>query len=334
MPNTGAPYKPEQAQLLVGTESTQGSSVTPDRHFGLVQESTSLPDPSVDWIEERIIGSTREIFNKAEGQHQYDGGSVPVTPWDGAPMAYLLGSDSVATDTNINGNAETGTNTHTITALTDDLVPTQTIEAAYQALASSTASDFVRTFTGAAPASGEIAVNNEEELKCSLEYMAMGVTTGTTPTSVSLPNREPWLFHHVASDLSLFGTSFARVQDFSLSVNNNLEDGRYINTSSGHDAFEITYGPTEYELSCTITIDDNSIFNELQSPTLDGFKAEMEFEKPNNSENLRITATSCNFASAPHDIPADETTVDVDVTLIPESVTIKVEDKTTSTAYV
>lgn len=330
------PYKPEQAQLAVATESTQDSAAGSGfRLFGFVQEATSLPDPSIDWIEERIIGGTREIFNKVEGQYAYEGGSIPITLYDGAPIAYLLGSDSVATDEDIDGNSESGTNTHTLTVLTDDIVPTQTVEATYKAAASSNANDFVRTFTGAAPQSGEITMTNEEELKTTLEYIAMGVTTGTSQTeSPSVPSRDPWLFHDTASDLSLFGTSFARVSDFSLSVTNNMEPGRYIESTEAPDPFEITYGITEYELNTTITIDDDSVYSELNSPTADGFTAEIEFEKPSSGENLRITCDNCNISDAPHGVPAEETTIDVDVTIIPESVTVKVEDTTQSNTYI
>lgn len=330
------PYKPEQAQLAVATESSQDSAATSGfRLFGYVQEATSLPDPQINWVEERIIGGTREIFNKVEGQNVYEGGSVPITPYDGAPVAYLLGSDSVASDTDIDGNPETGTHTHTITALTNDLPPTQTIEATYKAANSSSASDFVRTFTGAAPVSGEIAINNEQELTTSLEYMAMGVSTGTSQTqSPSVPSRDPWLFHDAVSDLNLFGTSFARVSDFSLGVTNNLEDGRYIESAQAPDPFEITYGVTDYDLSATITVDDNTIYNELITQSNSAFTAELEFEKPGSGENLRITCNNCDIESAPHDIPAEETTVDVDVSIIPESVTIKVEDTVQSSAYV
>lgn len=330
------PYKPEQAQLAVATESTQDQAATSGfRLFGYVQEATQLPDPEINWIEERIIGGTREIFNKVEGQNAYEGGSIPITPYDGAPIAYLLGKDSVSVDSDIDGNSETGTNTHTLTALKDDLPPTQTIEATYKAAASSGADDFVRTFTGAAPQSGEIAVNNEEELAVSLDYIALGVTTGTSQTeSPTVPSREPWLFHDVASNLSLFGTSFARVSDFSLSVTNNLEDGRYLEDSEAPDPYELTYGITEYDLSATITVDDDTIYDELVSQSNSSFKAELEFEKPSSGENLRITCEDCDIESAPHELPAEETTVDVDVSIIPESVTIKVEDTEASNTYV
>lgn len=336
MPGNEVPYKPEQAQLAVANETSgqDTAATTGFRLFGYVQEATSLPDPNINWIEERIIGGTREIFNKVEGQNAYEGGSIPVTPYDGAPIAFMLGQDSVATDEDIDGTSETGTNTHTITALKNDIPPTQTIEAFYAASASSSASDFLRQFTGCAVQSGEITINNEEELTVSLEYIAMGVSTGTSQTEdPTVPSRDPWLFHDVASNLTLFGTSFARVNDFSLSVTNNLQDGRYLEDTEAPDPFEILYGMTEYELSVNITVDDDTIYQELIGQSSSPFTAEIEFEKASSGENLRITCENCDIESAPHDIPAEEQTVDVDVSIIPESVTVKVEDTTESSSY-
>lgn len=323
MPGNQVPYKPEQAQLAVANESTQGDAATTGfRLFGYVQEATSLPDPNINWIEERIIGGTREIFNKVEGQNAYEGGSIPITPYDGAPIAFLLGKDSV------------NTNTHTITALKNDIPQTQTIEAFYAASASSSASDFLRQFTGCAVQSGEIAVNNEEELTVSLEYIAMGVTTDTAQTETpNTPSRDPWLFHNTSSNLKLFGTSFARVNDFSLSVTNNLQDGRYIESSQAPDPFEILYGATEYELSANITVDDDTIYQELVSQSNSPFAVDITFTKPGSGDELTIACADCDIESAPHDIPAEEQTVDVDVSIIPESVTVTVLDNTTSTNY-
>lgn len=318
------PYKPEQAQIAVAVEPTQGETATPTRAFGLIQEDISLPDPSIQWIEERVIGHNREIFNKVDGQRAYDGGSIPIVPYDGAPIAYILGNESVAVDTDIDGNAETGTTTHTLTLNYDEIPATQTIEAGYQGVTGQ--SNFVRTFSGCLAGSGEIAVNNEGELQTSLDYIAMGVDTGTSLTSgVEPESREPWLFKDVTSNLQMFGTSFARVEQFSLSITNNLDEGRYIQENNPEDPYEITYGNIEYELSASITVDDNSLYQELVGPTEDGFTTQIEFEKPGSGESLRIIAENCNIPQAPHDIP-QENVISTDVAIIPEHIEIKVED--------
>lgn len=338
MPGKGAPYQPHQAELAIANESEQDTANTTSgdfRSLGLIQEGTSLPDPNINWVQERVVGGDREIFQKVEGQRVYEGGSIPVVPYDGLPIALALGDETVNVDQDIEGSSESGTNTHILTSLNNDIPPTQTIEAAYIAAASSSADDFVRTFTGCTPASAEITQNNENELTVTLDYIAMGVTTGSSQTASSTApaSRDPWLFHDVTSDLSLFSTSFARVQEFSLSITNNVESGYYLESSQAPDPFELMYGNVEYEMSATIVIDDDSIYQELVGPTDNGFKTELEFEKPGSGENLRITGTSCQFSDAPHEINRDEQFLTVDVSIIPDSIEIRVEDTQESNSY-
>jgi hypothetical protein len=314
----------------VGTEDTQGTSVAPDRYFGLVQESTSLPDPSIQWIEERVIGGDRKVFNKVDGQRVYEGGSIPVVPYDGAPLAYLFGQETVNSDTDVDGNSETGTDTHVLTINTEDLPPTQTIEASYKGFQSDQ-DDFVRTFSGCAVNSGEIAINNESELQTTLDYIAMDVDTGTSiTTGFDVQQRDPWIFADAKSNLSMFGTTFARVEQISFSLTNNLEQGRYIHSDNPENPYELTYASAEIEASATITVDDDTLYQELIGPTDDGFTTEIEFEKPDTGESLRIIATECNFPEAPHEIPGDDTTVSVDVGLMPEDLEVRVEDTQTA----
>ena len=319
------PYKGEDTQLAVGVESTQGTSVTPTRTLGKVAEEATPPDPEVDWMVTRVIGGTREPFQKHEGQHTYQGGDIPVILQDGAPLAYLLGGESYSSPT------------HTLTTKQDGKPPSQTMEVVYYGRGGG--SDFVRTFQGCVPNSGELSMNNDDELTLSMSYWAMGVTVGSSPTSgISVPDVDPWLFSDASSQLSLFGTSFARFQDFALSIENNLEEGRYIvddaSTPSGDakDPFEITYGNADYELTCTITIEDNSLYNELVNATDGGFDAVLEFTR-GNGDTIKVTASGCNFSDGTHPIPAESGKVEVEVTIIPESLTITVDDSNSSSGY-
>lgn len=331
-----APYKSEDTQLAVGTESTQGTSVAPTRVFGEVAEAASPPDPEIDWRPHRVIGGDRTIFDKTEGQHQYQGGEVPTILQDGAPLAYLLGAETVATDTDIDGGSKTGTDTHTLTPKTDGLPPTQTIEAVYYGRGGGT--DFVRTFAGCAPNEGEITTNNDDELVANLTYWAMSVTPGTSPTgSISVPSYGPWIFADAASQLSLFSTTFARFVSFSLSIENNLEEGRYIVDDANHpsntrDPYELTYGNFDATLDATIAIEDDAIYQELVSPTDGGFSAVIEFERA-NGDTLKITGEGANFESAPHDLPEDSQTIEVETSMSLEGLTIEVEDSNISGAY-
>jgi hypothetical protein len=160
----------------------------------------------------------------------------------------------------------------------------------------------------------------------------MDVNEDTTyNTSTTEPaDRQPWIFADTVSDLKLFSTSFARVEQFSFSLTNNLEQGRYVQSNNPENPFEITYANAEIEMSATITVDDRSLYQELLSPTTGGFDAEIEFEKPGSGESLRLTAKRCNFAEAPHEIPGDDSTIQVDVSIIPEDLEIRVEDTTSA----
>lgn len=331
-----APYKSEDTQLAVEPESTQGTTVTPTRVFGEVAEDVTPPDPEIDWRPHRVIGGDRTIFDKTEGQHQYQGGEIPIILQDGAPIAYALGSDSVATDEDITGSAQTGTDTHTITPKTDGLPPTQTIEAVYYGRGGG--SDFVRTFGGCSVNEMELAVNNDDELTAALTYWAMNVSTGSSPTgSISVPDRAPWIFADANSQLSLFGTSFARFIDFTLSVENDLSEGRYIVDDANHpsntrDPYELTYGNFDATWDATIAIEDDALYQELISPTSGGFTATAEFARP-NGDVLRINSDTANFESAPHDLPEDSQTIEVEVSMMLEDLTIKVEDSNITGTY-
>lgn len=320
------PYKGEDTQLVVGTESDQGTSTTPTRVLGKVVEDATMPDPEQEWLVQRVIGGTREIFQKEQGIRTMQGGEVPVVLQDGAPIAYALGSDSVS---------GTSPATHTLTAKQDGKPPSQTLEAVYYGRGGGV--DFVRTFQGCVPNSCEISMNEDDELTASLSYWAMGVSTGSSPTTgVSVPSDDPWLFADASSQLSLFSTTFARFIDFSLSIENNLTEGRYIAPDADHpsgdsrDPFEITYGNADYELTATIVIEDDALYQELVSPTAGGFQAIIEFQKGGSGDLFRITADGCNFTEAPHEIPGESGRIEVEVTIQPETLQVEVEDSDTN----
>jgi hypothetical protein len=324
-----APYKAEDTQLVVGLESSQASTVTPTEVLGKVVEDATMPDPEQEWIVQRVIGGDRETFQKEQGNRTYEGGDIPVVLQDGHPVAYALGNDSVS---------GSGPYTHTLTPKMDGLPPTQTLEATYYGRGGG--SDFVRTFAGATPNECTLEMNNDDELTASLSYYAMGVSTGAAPTTgISVPGTNPWLFADASSKLSLFGTTFARFQDFSLSISNNLDPGRYIAPDSAHptgdsrDPYELTYGNVEYELSTTVVIEDDSLYQELISPTAGGFQSVIEFQRGGSGDLFRITCDGCNFSETPHEVPGESGKVEVEGTIDPDSLTIEVESSD-STAWV
>lgn len=328
MPGNKAPYKSKNTQLAVGSESEQNSTVAPTRVPGIVADAAQMPDPEIDYLEDRVIGGPRTIFDKRPGQRTYEAGSVTVTPQDGWPFAYLFGKETVNTDEDVDGNSETGKDTHVFEVLNDDLPPTFTTEAVYYAPSSSSADDFVRTFGGCAVASGTLESDNESQLTVDLDIYAMSVEPGTTSTgSIDVPQTEKWIFSDASSNLEMFGSSFSRVTDFSLDLDNGLESKYYIESEQSPDPFEILYNIAEFSMDATISIDDNSIYTELarDSDDQNKFTTSIEFTRP-NGDTLRVEATGCEFEDAPHEIPDDDQTIDVDVSILPEDVTVYVED--------
>lgn len=317
MAPTNDAFKGHDSQIVVGTQTAQRTTATPDRHFGKIVEETSHPDPTVNWYEERLIGGDRELSGKSEGQKVYDGGDYPVIPVDGYPIALLFGSDSVDTATT--------PEKHTITPKMDGVPPVFTAEATQ--FGRGGGSDFVRTFGSVAVMSGDIEVDNDSRLTTTLETEALSVSTGSAPTSVSLPTADPWLFSDVSSDFSFAGTSFARLEDFTLSVDNGSSSNHYITSAvDAGDPYEILYGNISYDLSATITVDDDTLYQELVSSTSGGVAVNIEFTR-SNGDTLTIDATGANLEEVPHDTPrGDDESVSVEASIIPESVTVTVED--------
>lgn len=334
MPGNSAPYKSKNTQLAVGHEASQNATVAPDRVPGIVGDAAQMPDPEVDYLEDRVIGGPRTIFDKRPGQRTYEAGSITVTPQDPWPFAYMFGKETVNIDEDVDGNTETGKNTHVLEVLNDDVPPTFTTEAVYYAPASSAADDFVRTFGGCAVSSGELSTDNEDQLTVDLDVYAMSVEPGSNPTSgIDVPKQEKWIFSDASSNLNMFDSSFARVTDFSLDLDNGLESKYYIESEQAPDPFEILYNIAEFSMDVTISIDDNSIYTELVRDPHDQnkFTASIDFTRP-NGDTLRVEATGCEIEDAPHEIPEDDQTIDVDVSILPEDVTVYVEDSNSSGA--
>lgn len=317
-------FKGENSDIYVGVESTQGTTVTPSHVLGKIDGEVEPPDPESEWEEKRYVGTGREAAEKFQAQYDYSG-SIPVQPVNGRPLAYLMGSDSVNVDTDINGNSSTGTDTHVITAADGIVPPTQTLEVALYDMDGT--SDFVRTFNGCVPPSGELSLSNDNELSVDMDYIAMGVDVGSTVAgSGSLPDVKPWTFDDTNSNLTMFGQSFARLSDFNLTIENGAEPEHYIAEGSGRDPLEMLYGNASYELTVDVSPTDKALYNELVNPTAGGFTAEIEFQRP-NGDRLRITGGRCNVPAAPHPVPEDSEKVEVSLELIPETLTIKVEDQ-------
>lgn len=295
------PFARQNAAIAVGMETNHGEPVAPTRTLGKIVEAGDMPDPTVEWQEERTINAGgRELSGKEAGQNTYDGGSLTVLPVDEFPFEFLLGNDA-------DGDGIIEVNN-------DPLPRTMTVEAAY--FASGTQDDFVRTFAGNAPDTGTIGVDNESQLTIDLDFIAQGVTTGTTATDVGEATGSPWLFHDASSNLNLAGTEYARVTDFEWELSNNLSADYYIHADGAEDPFEISYGNAAHSITATIIPTDDSLYQELIGRD-DAGSASIAFTKPDGAK-LEFEYDNIGVSEAPHSFP-EEGSPEVGVSLTPNA---------------
>lgn len=334
---SGDPQKGHDSQILVGKQSSQRTTVTPSRHLAKIEEETEHPDPEVNWNEEYLIGTGREMDGKSEGQYVYEGGSYPCILYDGFPLAILMGAENFTSD-----SPSSGTNKHVLTAAgasgggATPTPPALTVEATH--FGRGGASDFVRTFNTVVPTEGELSVDNEGRLTCTLSTIALGVSTGSSPTSApSFPDINPWLFSDISSNFSYAGATFARFEEFTLTINQNSGARHYVESSRSPDPYEILYGgQVSYDLTANLTVVDDTLYNEALNPTDGGTDASMRFTRA-NGDYVDISAKAGNMSEVPHPTPrgegAEDDTVQVEASIIPESLTIEVTDSNSSSSY-
>ena len=77
-----------------------------------------------------------------------------------------------------------------------------------------------------------------------------------TNTQVEYPTTEPYYFSQ--GEVKFFGTTFARIRNFNLSISNNDEPRHYITPRHGRNRgpSEIVEGRREYTMACTLALPD------------------------------------------------------------------------------
>lgn len=321
------PYKGHAAQIAVGVEETQGTSVTPTQHFAQIEEETDHPDPENNFYEERVIGGDRELYDKSLGQVAYAGGSYPTVVVDALPLVWAFGEESYSSPT------------HTITAAgvgssSKERPPSLTVEATQYGRGGGP--DFIRTFSGVVCESGTLSIDNDSRLTFEADAIALGVDPETaSDTDVGgLSAGNPWVYSDISSNLTINGTAFARVSDFSLDIDNQPASRYYVTSDSGADPFEILYGNVAYDLSATVTADDKTLYNEVVNQNLD-IDVSLAFTR-GNGDTLNISVSGVGLTESPYSTPrgdsGEDEIIEVETTGTPESVTITVDDSERSQA--
>lgn len=284
--------------------------------FGILGEECKLPDPEVAFHAHRNVGSGANLHVLAAGARTLSG-SIPVTLQNGAPLKYLLGTYSVA---------GTSPYTHSISC-SDGKPSSMCIEARYD----SGVEEFMRYYSGVVVTGGTLTAEEEGFLKCNLDIEAAMATASTTetPSVVTQLDTESYVFCEGAA--TYFGSVYARVLDFSVSVKRAFKARRYIQSANACYPYEINMGPRDIEMSTTIVAADDvaaygtAYYEELLDPTGGGSTMTLLFTR-GASDTLSVTLTGCGLKTASHPINPSAEDVPVGLELIAKDITAEVVD--------
>jgi len=326
----------ESWELSFGPETSYGvdpGTAALNWVFGVVQQAT-MPDPEFNWMPYWMLGSAskRNFYIMYRGRKSFAGSIPDIVLINGYPL-YLPIGDVVTTGTE-------SPYTHTISE-TNRL---KSITMQHELFDADGNSELIRRWSGGKVNRASYHASEGEPLMMSIEeiifnsYASSG-DSGIASASASYPTTDPYLFCHGA--LTLFGTEFARVRNFSIEVSNNIEPKYYITDDSAESRapYELREGRREYRMTANIDIADSSIFDALVAEgvytSLKGFDISLVFTRGDNDTiTFTIPPTTADaggdsqgafIRSAPHNI-VNEPAVSVPVDIIFRSMKIVVVD--------
>ena len=286
---------------------TQGAQT---KVFGLLTEDVMLPDPDVNYDCYAVIGGDRDIVACDELEIVCEG-SVPMILQNGELLAMLMGTCTT-----------TGSDPYTHTITGADVINSMCMEA----VLNDGSADFVRYFRGVKINKATLEAAEKERLKYSIDIIAAKAEkTSNTKSSITLLTTKPYFFYQGA--LTLWGTTFARLKSFSLSVDNMLSPEWYIQSTDGQYAHEINAQERAYEIKATVIVEDTAIFDKIGTDT--AFDIDLTFTRTAASDTLQIknpTTKKCYLKSAPHILPATGGNIPVELTIIPRGIEFVVVD--------
>lgn len=341
----------EKFKLAFCPESTYGSDPGTSGFiyvFGVVETAT-LPDPLIDYMPIYAMGtsSNRNWYTAYKGRIGLTGAIPEIWLLNGYPLYTPIGS--------VANTGASGAYVHTVTETTN-LKPIS-VHVTY--LDSDNSIALMRRFIGGKVNRAGFEAREGDFLKMSIDEIAFlslahnisGETfysSGVTDiSSMSYPTTQPYLFSY--GGLSLGGTGFARIRAFRLDVDNGMEPKYYVTQSSvtSQLPYEYREGRRAYRLTCTIDIEDASLYKELvrmgtYTSVYTGFQAKMTFTRLNATTGCNeiivfttpATPTSpaaggdqmgCLIRSVPHPITTDPV-VSVNLDILCRSLSIVITD--------
>ena len=194
-----------------------------------------------------------------------------------------------------------------------------------------------------------MTANENEDLKMTLDLNTAGVHKLATNESYEarggITNNAQLFNYEQASDeaeflepfffssgsFNVFGQEFLKITNLSLTINNNIQDKRFV----GIGTKDLKYGiPAQrnYELTFTALVTDNKLFEELFNTTeststslvTDGSSngvIQLEFTK-GNTEKIKMQFSNYHISVANWTIPEDRGPVTVEATVMPRTLNL------------
>jgi len=344
MAQGGIVFRGEMFKLTFAPEASYGTDPGTSaytRVFGVVQTAT-MPDPSIELFPIYALGTNakRNWYVNYMGKVTLNGSIPDIWLLNGFPLYMAVGS--------VVDSGTAAPYTHTVV----ETVDLKSVSVHATQLRSDGSNGICRRWLGGKVNRQTLEATEGDFLKCSIDeiifqnfihdisgepYYNSGVADCT---GMDFPTSQPYLFSY--GSLTLNGTEFARIRNFRLEVNNNLETKFYIqNGVSGlRLPYEAREGRREYRLSCQIDIEDNSLYKELvrmgtYTDVYKGFQTIIQFVR-GSGDQITITsptatpsgggdAMGCLIRTAPHNIVTDpvvSTTLDISM----RSLGIEIQD--------
>jgi len=311
----------DQNQLSFLYESGTYASTSGTRQWiGLVQEHTPTDNPNV--IQVRYQGSTdRNVDTFADGQLDHTG-AFTYFPQDWKFMGFAIGS--IAETAAAGSHTFTETNSdNTIQTVTNQSLTSFTLEDTKNT--GTAGSNFIRTYGGCMIDTYTVTWSQGDITSAEVNYIAQsesftsGAITAVTPSTTS-----PYIFSNFQLHIPS-GTNIDNVTECTLSINNNLEPGHYLNGS--RQAQEMLPGNRDYEVSVTLVMDADNAKTFYDQYYMGGSTFNLMIKDICSAGSLYVVGSGCKVIDMETPSPV-EGLQEQTLTIVPQHVSATVHDST------
>jgi hypothetical protein len=314
-------YIPSESRISFAEEASYNASPVQGAQtyaFNITNEDISLPDPEVEQTVLRSVGAGANPSQIVAAGRTLSG-NIPMVIQNGRILKYCLGACA---------NSGSNPYTHDISC-TSGKPDSLCIE---NVNVDDGSNEWVRYYTGVVVTGMELKAEEEGFLSCSIDIeAALAQSSTNTASTVETLTDEPFQF--CSGQMTYFGSVYARVLSFNLSVKRAFKARRYINTTNCGFPQEINMGARDIEMSTTVVAANDvatygtAYYAELLDPTVGGTAMELLFTRGVN-DTIKVTLTGAALQSSPHTTNPEGEDMPVDLSLLARDVDIQVIDAT------